>query len=281
MNSFIFKNGVQISRKTVSVFLFFFILHACEKRNIKPLIETFPMTQGSEWHYQRTLLMTVFESDNSDVVVDVDTIQNYYKIWVAKDTVLNDTMYVTRFESSDEESVNQKWQQYYFQDAEGLKLYAYSWSPGPVSFKKSATWPYSGFGLSMTGSLEYLPLGPLDDEIFYLVPPTLSLQLPLEEDSYWTYDRRYSNPDSRIDKKVVGTELLKVGGKEFTCYRVEWLYFNVLEGIDIQINEWIAEEGLIKRIIKYGRKDVTNIDWEYMYNAESEDILQLVDLSLN
>jgi hypothetical protein len=123
-------------------------------------------------------------------------------------------MYVTLFESSAKESANQKWQQYYFQDKEGLKLYAYYQNPGPIIFGKSAAGFYNGPEFSMEGFLEFLP------------------------------------PD----------------------------HFN---DIDIHITEWIAREGLIQRIVEIGRAKVVNLDGEYLYSAESKEVLQLVDLYLN
>ena len=256
------------------------VLQSCEKRKIEPIIETFPMNQGSEWHYQRTFINAVFESDSTDMVADVDTFQNFYKIWVVQDTVLNDTMYVTQFESSEIGGLHQKWQQYYFQDEEGLKLYGYFQNPGPITFGKSVAGFNKGPESTLEGFLEFLLPDQFSGWIF-MNPPRLSLQLPLKEDSYWNYYQSNSSPNSRIDKKVTGSELIKVGGTEFACFRVELLYFDYLEDLDIHVTEWIAAEGLIKRIVKIGRISVVNLEGEYLYTAESKEVLELVDLYLN
>ncbi len=124
MTLLIIKIGIPLWRNTASLILLFLVLQSCEKKNIEPTIDSYPMNQGSEWHYQRTFYHMTYQSGSSDNVVDVDTFYNSYKIWVAKDTVLNDTMYVTVFESFEKENVNYKGQQFYYMDEEGLKLYA-------------------------------------------------------------------------------------------------------------------------------------------------------------
>ncbi len=280
MTLLIFKNGIQIWRYTASLILLTLVLQSCEKRKIEPIIDTFPMNQGSEWHYQRTLYVTVFESESSDLVEDVDTIQNSYKLWVAKDTVLNDTMYVTVFESFEKENVNYKSQEYYFLDEEGLKLYAMKGSSGAINLGKSAAEFNSVPAFSMDRFLDFLPPDQFSG-LLYFIPPRFSLQLPLKEDSYWTCTQSNSSSAFRIDKKVSGTDLLKVGGTEFACFRVEWLYIDYFEDIDIHVTEWIASEGLIQRTKDFGRTKVVNLEGEYLYSAAIKEVLQLVDLNLN
>lgn len=109
----------------------------------------------------------------------------------------------------------------------------------------------------------------------------MNIQLPLTYDSYWTYRQSNSSPGWQIDKKVTGTDLIRIRGYEFSCFRVEWIYFNFPLDADIRVTEWIAEEGLVRRIIEIGRTDFINLDGEHMYNARATDILLLIDLDLN
>ena len=260
------------------VLLLFLILNSCEETIIDPVVDTFPMSLGSEWHYQRTLYLYIFESDSSEVVVDVDTFLNNYRIWVSKDTVLNDTMNVTLFESCDEDTNDWIWRQYYYLDEEGLKLYAYSNNPGPISFKKSTATFYTNAGGIMSLDSAFEPPYP-NDGLIYSYSRWLNLLLPLKKDSYWTY-LQGNSPDSRIDKEVIGVELIKTGGMEFACYRVEWIYHNFYD-FEIQITEWIAEEGLIKRTIQLDRVRSHTIDEEFLHTGQSIEVLQLSDYTLN
>jgi hypothetical protein len=282
MTVFTFKNRIRNWPYPFPAMLFSLclVLNACAKNRIEPEVETFPMAEGSEWHYQQTFYQTIFESDSTEVVVDMDTIQNIYRIWVSKDTVLNDTMQVTLFESSEEGSENWIWRQYYYLDDEGLRLYAYYHNTGPISFRKS-TATFNNHPAIQREWTMGIGLPDPGDGMIFMNPPTLNLQLPLTEDSYWTYLQSNSSPDSRIDKEVTGTGLIKAAGTEFACFRVDWIYLNNFPELEIQVTDWIAEAGLIKRIVTSGRTDVYNIDGEYLYNGQITEVLQLVDLDLN
>ena len=127
------------------------------------------------------------------------------------------------------------------------------------------------------GSLFELPY--MDGRMIYLSPPRLSIMLPLKEGSYWTYATGTSS-DSRIEKEVTGVELIKQSGKEYACFRVEWEYYNYLN-VDVKITDWVAKEGLIKRLVKFDRINFVNMYGEYLYTGESTEVLQLTDFSLN
>ncbi len=79
---------------------------------------------------------------------------------------------------------------------------------------------------------------------------------------------------------MVGRDVLKIGGTEYSCFRVEWLYFNFVDNADIHATEWIAEEGLIQRIVEVSRQDLISPDGTFLSNVESKEVLQLVDIHL-
>ena len=272
--------GIRI-RLYVHAIIFLSLLsgfNSCETWKIDPVVEKWPMTTGSEWHYQQTYYLFKFASDSSDVITDSDTIQNLYKLWVLKDTVLNDTLALTVFELAEEDSLTWMWRQYYLLDEEGLKLYAYLPNPGPFSFRKSKAVFNNHFPLLTEQGPETKLLYP-GDKLIYLDPPRLSIQLPLKEDSYWTCQEK-APYQFRIDKKVTGTDLIQAGGNEYACFRVDWVYFDYIVDTDILVTEWIAEEGLIKRVVKIPRTDITDINGEDIYSGQFAEVLQLVDVNI-
>lgn len=270
---------MTLCRYSVLVILLSLALQSCEKKKTELSIDSYPMNQGSEWHYQRTMFLTKYASNYSDKVVDVDTFHQAYRIRVTKDTVLNDTMYTTSFEIVDKENHNYKGQQYYYMDKEGLKLYATGGSSGPIIIGKSATDVDSNPLFSMGSFPEYLP-SVQNNNLMYSIPPRLSLQFPLTEDSYWTCIQGNSSRNWRIDKKVAGRELLQVGNRKFSCFRVEWLYFDYVKDSDINVTDWIAKEGLVQRIVEVLRLDSDSLDLQYLIDFETREVIQLVDLNL-
>lgn len=97
--------------------------------------------------------------------------------------------------------------------------------------------PLSGYAVSGSAN----KLGPED-------PPILSLKYPLKIAQRWTY-REPDNPFA-IEKLVSLDETLTTDAGTFECLRVQWLHDIDANGIwdgDVDISDWIAEEGLIKR----------------------------------
>jgi hypothetical protein len=70
--------------------------------------------------------------------------------------------------------------------------------------------------------------------------------------SQWTYRSDY-NP-WRIDKTVIGRKTIYVDIGAFYCYHIKWLYDFNHDGRwddDIWIDDYISDEGLIKREISF------------------------------
>ena len=83
------------------------------------------------------------------------------------------------------------------------------------------------------------------DSIIY--DPVNTLVYPLEEGRTWIY--REPNQPFGIDKKIIGTEIISTSAGEFNCWKIEWIYTDSLFQ-DIEFFDYIAEEGLVRRIIK-------------------------------
>ena len=85
-------------------YLILFILAAVigcnnEEYNLTPNVDRYPMTIGTNWTYDRQVIVNKYESETSNNIIDIDTMNFTVKVWIDKDTVLNDTMNVKAFKS--------------------------------------------------------------------------------------------------------------------------------------------------------------------------------------
>lgn len=161
-----------------------------KEKNIVPTVNNYPMNIGTEWVYDRQMLMKKYESETSNEVIGIDTMNFIVKVWIEKDTVLKDTMAVRVFKSQD---IYDNWTsyQYKFFDIEGLKTYAYS--GGAIAFAKKSSYLKSSIGFDELTS----------DEIFFETKPTLDVKLPLDRNSSWTYRHSSDTRALQIDKTVI------------------------------------------------------------------------------
>ncbi len=234
---------------------------SCDKKEneITPKVDSYPMTVGTEWIYDRQVIMKKYESDTSDKIIDIDTVIFTIKVWIDKDTVLNDTMNVKAFKSR-ENDYNWTSNQYKFIDSVGLKNYAYSNSGGANVFAKKSGYLKSSFDLNFYMSLDNGVL--TSDEIIFEDLPTLDIKLPLDNNSSWTYRQPSETRSLQIYKEVIGAETLTLFGQNFACYKVSWnyLYDPVFNGIEI--TDWISEKGLVKRLTIHDRVTLTTQEGE-------------------
>lgn len=261
------------------------LFFSCDHWRVHPVVENFPTTQGTEWHYQRTVYIAKYESDNSDRIVDMDTLKFEFRIRVTKDTVLNDTMYVTLFESTGTDTSSWTGRQFYFIDEEGLKLYAYT-SSAPLTFKKSSKVssliPGIPFEWSPHEAWNLPTYDPVNDPyLLYEKPPVLCIQLPLTEKSYWTNRKNNNSNGVWIDMQVTGKEIVRAGIRNFACFRVEFIYRQFIVDPEPKVTDWIAQEGFIKRVVMLDHVNVTDPDTDVVYTAQFTEVIELIDLSLN
>ena len=247
-------------------------LTGCEEIRFPEEIKTFPMDIGSEWTYERKVFICYFESDSSDVIVDRDTLIEKIRLFIEKDTVLNDTARVKVFVTEREE-YGQVSKSYMYMDGDGLRCYGYK-NPGlGVNLKKGATNPAMPFHIYGILTSVVPPLN--DDDIFLEKPPTLNLKLPMREGTLWTYRAK----NWQIDKKVYRREVMKAGNEKYQCFIIRWIYFDeMLDGLEIR--DWIAEEGLIKKETSGPRVVLTNPDGTVEGYVGMREVIKLTGLDL-
>lgn len=260
-------------KKTVLILVLIIVAISCKKDDNTVSINSYPMEVGSEWTYDRQLIITKYETKKPSEKTTIDTINFVVRVWIDKDTTLNDTMPVKVFKAV-ENNENLTSIQYLFEDNEGLKTYAYS-NAGLVVFpKKRSSWNFHFEQFNTHG--RHTATG----ETFYESPPTLNLKIPFEENSEWTYRTPSDSNSLQIDKKVISMEMLEVNNMTFTCGKINWnhLYNDSYEGINII--DWVAEEGLIERFTTIDTITVTNELGEPLYKAYLTESLKLIELNL-
>ena len=255
------------------------IFISCDENeeNILPNVNTYPMTAGTEWSYDRQVIMKKYESETFDKITDIDTMDFTVKVWIDKDTVLNDTLHVKVFKSR-ENDYSWTSNQYKYLDNEGLRNYAYSNSGGANVFAKKNSSLKSAINFNYYMSLKSGILA--SDEIIFEDKPTLDIKLPLDLTSSWTYRLPSETRLLQIDKEVMGAESVTLFGQTFSCFKVSWNYLNdpVYDGINI--TDWISEKGLIKRLTVYDRVTFTNEYGEPLFYGQTIEILTLKDLKI-
>ncbi|MEJ2595133.1 MAG: hypothetical protein P8100_08435 [bacterium] len=250
---------------------------SCQKNTAEPdlVINSYPIAAGNEWVYDRQVVIDKQDSLANHKKTDPDTLHFIITVWIEKDTVLNDTMPVTIFKQRVDDD-NRVSIEYNFLDNEGLKNYAYA-NAGGNFFPKQ-------YGISYF-MISHLPIENMalkDDEIFYETPPTLKIKFPLKNKLEW--NMREPSPDSpgsfRIDKEVIGMEMLGLGGRKFECLKVQWdiTYPPLTHQTDI--TDWIAKEGLVKRLTITDTAAVTNELGEILYYARLTETLTLKDVNI-
>lgn len=267
-------------RKILILITLISILTSCDKKenDILPNVDSYPMTVGTEWTYDRQVIIKKYESETSNDIIDIDTVNFTVKVWIEKDTVLNDTMSVKIFKSQENDN-NWTSNQFKYLDNEGLRNYAYSNSGGANVFaKKSSSLQfglYSDFYKTNDNGIL------TSDDIIFEDKSTLDIKLPLGDNSSWTYRQPSETRILQIDKSVVGNETLILIGKSFACYKVIWTYLNdpVFDGIEI--TDWISEEGLVKRETIHDRVTLTTQDGEPIGgNVQTTEIITLKALTI-
>ena len=262
-------------------FFLLFVLIAlisCDKKaiDLNPLVASYPMNIGTEWTYERQMIINKYESIKSDIIIKTDTLHFAENVWIDKDTILNGTMNVTVFKSR-EVGYNITSTAYKFIDSEGLKTFAYSNAGGPTVFAKN--YGYLKSASILNSMIEHSNLA--GGEITFEPKPTLDIKLPLVNNLTWTYRYPTDNKPWQMDKKVVGTENLNLIDQDFTCYKVEYVFKNDSAYYGLNITDWISDQGLIKRISMADRAQLLNENGDPTENFfQSTEILTLKGIKI-
>lgn len=254
------------------LFLFFLLaIVSCESKKIEinPKVDSYPMAVGTEWTYDREIIIKKYESESSDKIIDTDIYNFTVKVWIDKDTLLKDTMNVMIFKT--QENNNWTLKEFKFIDNEGLKTYAYTISGNTDILPKKKVTSKSSYILYFNWLLNNEIN--IYDEIIFEEQPVLDIKLPLYNNSSWTYRHPSgTNTFFYIDKEVIGTERLNLIGENFDCFKVYWNYLNNTVSNEINITDWISDKGLIKRIIFSDRITLRTEFGEY-----SDEIAQVTE----
>ena len=254
---------------------------SCDNNNeITPIeIQYMPMENDTEWIYLRQAIKKEFESEISNRIIKIDTLESTIKTRIEKDTVLCDTMNVKIFSTKTSTVVGgfvgiQNLWSYDFKyiDSEGLKNYAYI-SPSETKFKSSSL-ESDIFNRVLPKSTEKSE-GYSDNSIRIENIPSFEIELPLHENSAWTYREPTEMISSTINKKVIGYENIRINGESFFCYKVKWEYFNDPFFENIEVTEWISKIGVVKNVTNYSRTTLMDENGDTFGNIQLSEIITL------
>jgi hypothetical protein len=242
-------------------------LISCDRKQepITPGITAYPMTVGSQWTYDRQLVVNKYESKTSKKIVSTDTYHFEVKVWVDKDTLLNGKP-VVKFIATSE---GLKHINFHFMDQEGLKTFAYS-NAGPIVFAQS------GIHLKSEALDKWLA----EDPVIFEQSPVLDLKWPLQMGAQWTYRYATEPRPLKIEKQVTGEETLNLAGQHFNCYKIEWTYSNDSYYDHFKITDWVSDKGLIKRIQFFDDVTFQNENGDQLYFGQTEETLTLTGVDI-
>lgn len=270
---------MKIIKLQLTIFLLLTLIISCDKAEENPdsIVETYPMRVGTEWNYDRQLIINEYEFIKPDVILNSDTVDYKVKVWIDKDTLMGDTLNVKIFKALESDLI-QASINYMYLDNEGLKTYVYS-NPGSMVFAYNFHQRIIQLRKSRLKSTHNYYTN--DNQIYLENEPTLNLKLPLQLNLSWTYIKPTQQKSLQIDKKVVGIEKLKLIDTIFTCYKIDYEYRNDERFEGIEISDWVSKQGLIKRKmsgfkIPTSTKETETIDGYVEYT----EILTLSNLKL-
>jgi len=205
-------------------------------------INSFPMTIGSTWTYDRAIISNYYKSLTSDSIVNSDTLVIEGTTWIEKDTIINksrvmvfktkEVQFFQTVTSADYQSI----------DKDGLKLFAYTYGGDMSNISSKKALINTTFQLLSNGKMN--SQSQINSGVYIYSKPILTIKYPLTTTSEWT-----SIYPLKIDKKVIGADTLHINGHEYICFKVLWEF---PEGNSIKVTEWIAKEGILKRETNLG-----------------------------
>lgn len=272
------KFAYFISLKKLIIILFALLLFSgCDNKKSGFTINSYPMAVGSEWVYNRELTFNEFQTDNLKNVMNSDTLNHSVRVWIEKDTLINDKVSVKKFRSHEKKS-EVYGTEFLFRDYEGIKCYAYYPGSGLMGFVKNQSQLKLPHAFPF-GGLFSIPQFKTNGLVFE-DPPTLNLKLPLLNDIIWTYRHSSEELSVQIDKRVVDAESVKAPAGTFECFKIKYEYSSHPSFENVEIYDWIAEEGLIKRKISADSIVFTNQAGDSVGFGTSVDTYSLKALEL-
>jgi len=233
-------------------------------------INSYPMTIGSTWTYDRTITDNYYKSTTSDSIVSSDTMVFEGTTWIEKDTTINKSkvLIFKTIENNFGRTVTTA--NYHLMDKNGLKLIAHYYGADmSYSFTKK-TFIKPTFQVLSNGKMN--SQSQINSGVYIYSAPVLDIKYPLTATSEWT-----SVYPLKIDKKVIGTDTLHLNGHEYICLKVLWKY---PEEYTIKITEWIAKEGILKRVTNLGNIYTKDEQGNNLNKFESTECVTIKSVSI-
>ncbi|RMD98692.1 MAG: hypothetical protein D6814_07005 [Calditrichaeota bacterium] len=202
----------------------------------------YPLHVGNRWQYTITETLSNFNPPIPGMTDSTSTFNSTVET-VAIDTI-EGSIEVYRF--LEQTSRGLKWTALYKNQVDGMYLYEGPFTNSlPKNSKDANSSPRerslsSDFILQSTFPVLSRKLTPLK-----------ILHYPFEIDQQWLV-QQVNNPTTiinRIDKKVVGTELVQTPAGKFGCFKIQWLFMDAKGRLlqDIERMDYICPQGLVKR----------------------------------
>jgi len=235
-------------------------------------INSYPMTIGSTWTYDRTITDNYYKSLTSDSIVSSDTLTFEGTTWIEKDTIINKSKVMVFKSNENDFSQTVTTTNYQLIDNDGLKLLANSYSGYMLYSSAKKAFIKSTFYVSNKGKMN--SQSQLNSGVYVFSTPVLSIKYPLTSTSEWT-----SVYALKIDKKVIGTDTLHINGHEYICFKVLWKYPEG-SGYTIKVTEWIAKEGILKRETNFGTMYTIDEHGDSLNKFESIECMKIKSVSI-
>lgn len=251
--------------------LFILLLIASCKKGTNPIIPVsntflYPLEVGNKWEYDRHIATYNYRSKDSINYPRYDDSVHYHSkinVEVVREEIILDSIETFIVKSLETETSMQSfWSEHYYKnEADGLLLVAYSnYGGGANGLPKqinSQKIIFKGIEFNsiseITQTLDHIlprTYNVSTDSILYEIPAIKILEYPLSIYNEWIF--RLANNPFGINKRVLGKESISLSSQIFSCYKIKWLYDldnNNKWDEDISVIDFIADEGLIKRVM--------------------------------
>ncbi len=249
---------MRILFSLVYLFLTMFLAASCDEDNSDSLSD-YPNKTGTRWTYSRFSEFRNFQPDSLNDQLNLRD-SSEVSIEIIGKMMFDNSIETYAFYGEEvfDFGVSKSTNYYQIQN-DGMYLYAYSATAGPVIFPKpGSSMPVLFKGKIFTGIKELtgsitdlVPFsGTVADTIYIEDPPVKTLQFPMTVGAHWNF--RTENSSWVIDKEVTGKKVIQVIAGSFDCFVVQWLFDFDSDSVwdnDVEYFDYIGESGLIKRTI--------------------------------
>jgi len=230
----------------------------------------YPMIVGSTWTYDRMMINNYYKSPTSDIIERSDTMAFEGTTWIEKDTIINKSI-VMVFKTKENDFYQPvTTTNYQIMDDNGLKLVAYSYGGSMLSISSVNAFIKPTLQASTDGKMK--SKSQVNSGVYVYSTPMLSVKYPLTTGSEWT-----SISSFKIDKKVIGMDTLHINGHDYACYKILWKY---PEGYTLNVTEWIAKEGILKRETNNGITYITDEQGNNPIKIASIEVMKIKSVSI-